>query len=86
MCVYYLGNEIGDEGAKAIALSLEHNNTLTTLHLHRMYYQYNMLYKLINSCVYYLGNGIGVEGAKAIALSLEHNNALTTLNLYCMYY
>ena len=38
MCVYYLGNKIGVEGAKAIALSLEHNNTLTTLNLNSMYY------------------------------------------------
>ena len=77
----WLGSDVGDSGAKALADALQHNNTLTTLDLER---EWNCLI-LFKSCqMQYFGwldNDVGDAGAKALADALQRNSTLTTLNL-----
>ena len=80
-------NEIGDEGAFAIAEALEINTVLTTLELIGLC----LMGLLWTSCLLLIrwfgcimgetDNDIGDEGAYAIAEALEINTVLTTLNL-----
>src|ERR1700729_2155198 len=79
--IYLSDNQIGDEGAKAIADALKVNNNITDIDL-----AYNQIgtegakaiadalkvnHTITN--VYLFGNQIGDEGAKAIADILEEN-------------
>ena len=78
--LYYIhigGNNIGDEGAKAIAESLKINNSINSINL-------GNLYKLIYY-IYIGSNNIGNEGAKAIAESLKINNSIYSINLGNLY-
>eukprot|EP00039_Didymoeca_costata_P009271 m.122266 g.122266 ORF g.122266 m.122266 type:complete len:256 (+) comp14422_c0_seq5:559-1326(+) len=79
-------NNIGVDGALAIAEALQKNNTLTTIHLDRndigdsgagsvaVALQKNDTLKTISLD----GNGIGAEGARAISEVLANNKSLTT--------
>jgi Ran GTPase-activating protein (RanGAP) involved in mRNA processing and transport len=59
------GDEVGNDGVRALANALRHNATLTTLELGG-----NMG-----------GNQIGNDGARTLADVLRHNTTLTTLDL-----
>jgi hypothetical protein len=74
----YKDNQLGPEGAIALALALQNNNTLTTFDFGCM----NFFHFLLTD----QGNNIGSKGAIALALALQHNKALTTLDLGCIYF
>jgi Ran GTPase-activating protein (RanGAP) involved in mRNA processing and transport len=77
----YSGNQIGKEGAEALARSLERNSSLTSLHLSRTLCRNRHLLRARVISHVYSGNQIGNEGAEALARSLERNSSLTSLHL-----
>ena len=80
----WVGNKIGDEGAKTISESLKINTSLTTLHLSGDEKIRNEKKRTKwNEMKEWIGNQIGSEGAKRISESLKINTSLTTLNLSC---
>jgi hypothetical protein len=84
----YSGNQIGKEGAEALARSLERNSSLTSLHLSGTLCRYRCVPRARVISHVYSDNQIGKEGAKALARSLERNSSLTSLNLwgtFCRY-
>ena len=68
------GNEIGDEGAKAIAQALERNTSLQEIHLEGMCHA--AMCDSANT-----DNAIGVEGLSAMAQALQRNTSLQHLDL-----
>jgi Ran GTPase-activating protein (RanGAP) involved in mRNA processing and transport len=82
-------NQIGVEGAKALAAALEHNTSLTQLEQWNNQIGVEGARALAaalehNTSLTQLNlwnNRISVEGAKALAAALEHNITLTQLNL-----
>jgi len=72
-------NNIGVEGAKALAESFTKNQSITKINLR------NYIYILLNISFYLLfyigGNHIGVKGAKALAESFTKNQSITKINL-----
>lgn len=71
-----IGNEIGNDGTKALAESLKENTSLTNLYLGS---GKTLLQSLIQSSPSM--NNIEDEGIKFIANSVKANTALTNLNL-----
>ena len=67
--VVFLGNKIGNEGAKAIGAALMTNETVTTVDLSGVFLSF------------FSANKIGVEGAKAIGEALKTNKTVTTVDL-----
>jgi Ran GTPase-activating protein (RanGAP) involved in mRNA processing and transport len=78
----YSANQIGNEGAEALARSLERNSSLTSLDLSGHFEDMDAFCARVISHVY-SGNEIGKEGAEALARSLERNSSLTSLHLSC---
>jgi hypothetical protein len=78
----YSANQIGKEGAKALAPSLERNSSLTSLDLHGALCRYRCVPHARVISHVYSANQIGNEGAKALAQSLERNSSLIYLNLW----
>jgi len=74
-------NQIGDDGAKAIAAMLEKNATITTVDLHCKL----MCDIWLKRIILVVGNQIGEDGAKAIAKMLENQNTITSVSLNCKY-
>ena len=68
MTLWLYNNQIGDEGAIAIALSLKENNALTSLHLCNKYNNYITQYLDENK--------ISDEGKKAIKEAQEVNTKI----------
>ena len=84
ICVF-AGNNIGDEGAKALAEALKVNQGLQDLNLTC---RKNDTYYFISASLFpsfhwpsFIGNNIGSEGAKALAEALKVNQSLQNLNL-----
>ncbi len=83
-------NNIGDEGARALAEYLKQNTKLTELNLSSMLELHDLLFIIARwdisrpMHVYsYLANMIGDMGYRALAESLKQNTTLTELNLSC---
>ncbi len=84
------GNQIGSEGAKAIAHALKANTSLQQLDLVR-YITFVLLLHFFGSCFVFrlrgltlasqAGNYVGVEGAEAIAEALRYNTSVHQLTL-----
>src|SRR3954469_14202228 len=85
---YLLDNNIGSEGAQALAESLKQNTTLTQLNLSSMSElggSIVCMFPVRSSWFFiYLVTGIGSEEAQALAESLKQNTTLTQLNLSSM--
>ena len=86
----YLDNNIGPEGACALAESLKQNTALINLILTSMLELHELLFVAAPwdisrpiRAYSYLGNKIGAEGAYALAKSLKQNITLTQLDLGC---
>ena len=77
----WIGNQMGDEGAKRISESLKINTSLTILHLDSDEEIRNEKRKsIMKEMKKWVDNQIGNEGAKSISESLKIN-PLTSLNL-----
>jgi len=84
-------NNIGADGAKALAAALEKNNTVRTVDLRCNNIGDDGAKALAAALeknntvhtVYLLSNNIGADGAKALAAALEKNNTVHTVNLLC---
>jgi hypothetical protein len=79
----YSDNQIGKEGAVALARSLERNSSLTSLHLSCTLCRYGCVQRAHVISHVYSDNQIGNEEAVALARSLERNSSLTSLDLSC---
>jgi len=71
-------NSIGDDGAKALAIALNTNSTLTKLDLHSSF-----SCRAWTDYVVCADNKIGANGSKALAKMLKTNSTLMTLGLDC---
>jgi len=80
MGVFCAGNNnIGADGARAIADALKTNSVLTTLHFGCTLL---LLFLMVHGEGYICAaNNIGADGAKAIAESLKKNSTLTELDI-----
>ena len=79
---WWIDNQIGYEGAKAISESLKINTSLTELNLWSDEMKWNEKEKMKwNEMKEWIVNQIGTEGAKAISESLKINTSLTELDL-----
>jgi hypothetical protein len=67
-----VGNEIGNDGAKAIADAINDHKVIATLDLSGM---------IRSSKSYHIGNEIGNEGAKAIAGAINDHKVIVKLDL-----
>jgi hypothetical protein len=76
----YSGNQIGKEGAEALARSLERNSSLTSLILLGTLCRIDAFSACVISHVY-SANQIRKEGATALARALERNSSLIHLYL-----
>ena len=80
----WIGNQIGDEGAKTISESLKINTSLTKLSLEsdeKIRSKKEKRNEKIQNDKR-IGNQIGDEGTKSISESLKINASLTALNLW----
>ena len=77
----WIGNKIGDEGAKAIGEALMINTSLTSLKLASDEKIWNEKERR-NEKEEWIDNQIGYEGAQSISGSLKINTSLTTLYLW----
>ncbi len=75
LCVASADNQIGKEGAEALADALKTNSSLQTLNLSSEYYGRRGA----------AANQIGNEGAEALVDALKTNSSIQTLNLSCEY-
>lgn len=97
--VLFLDNDIGAEGADALAESLRLGTALEKLNLGSMsivlilfYFYILLLHGRIQFGYMYfysssgqsLGNNVGVEGTRALAESIKQNTTLSQLILYSM--
>ena len=73
-------NNIGDEGAKAIAEALKFN--VEALKVNAVLYNLELVDNAVLTTLHLKENKIGAEGAKAIAEALKVNAVVTTLSLY----
>ena len=79
--LFFIGNSIEDEGAKALGEALKTNATLAELNLgddNDIHFIMILLLLFVN---FFINNKIGDEGAKAIAEALKTNKTLTEINL-----
>jgi Ran GTPase-activating protein (RanGAP) involved in mRNA processing and transport len=77
------GNQIGDEGAKALAEALKTNETITTVNLSGVRVVCGVSWlRLTFHWMRLQGNPIGDEGAKALAEALKTNKSVTNIYLY----
>ena len=83
-----VGNDIGDEGATALAAELKQMPNLTSLNLARNNIGDNGARDLAEglkdtniTSLYLVWNDIGKEGVKALAEGLKQMHSLTSLNL-----
>jgi hypothetical protein len=74
-------NKIGNEGATALARSLERNSTLNCLGIFRTLHKSRARSALVAIVHLYSDGYIGPEGAEALAQSLERNSTLTSLHI-----
>jgi hypothetical protein len=74
-----LDTRIGDDFAKAIAVALESNTTLTWINLSGMELFAVLLVDCCDKCR--VGTAIGDDGAKAIEKALENNTTLKAIFL-----
>jgi Ran GTPase-activating protein (RanGAP) involved in mRNA processing and transport len=77
----YSDNQIGNEGAEALARSVERNSSLTSLNLSCTLCRYGCVPRAHVISHVYSGNQIGNEGAEALARALERNSSLIHLHL-----
>ena len=78
----WIGNQIGDEGAKRISETLKINTSLTELDLWGDEKIRNEKQRIkMKRNEKWIDNQIGTEGAKRISESLKINTSLTTLYL-----
>jgi len=83
---YIDNNNIGGEGAKALAESFTKNQSITEISLCNYIY---IIIKYLFYLLFYIGdNNIGDEGANALAKSFTKNQSITNINLrnYIYYY
>ena len=92
ICAFVLDNNIGNEGAHALAESLKQNTALTKLNLGGTSTKSQCCYTIrvtfqSDLCIFvhfldgFISNKIGDDGARALAESLKQNTTLTSLNL-----
>jgi hypothetical protein len=74
-----LDTNIGDDGVKAIAVALETNTTLTSIHLHSTELIGVLFVDLLWQCC--VDTEIGDDGTKAVAKALESNTTLASIDL-----
>jgi Ran GTPase-activating protein (RanGAP) involved in mRNA processing and transport len=78
--VLLTGNQIGVEGARALAEALKTNKTLGIIDIGGKKCIDVRMFSLIVSCLL-TGNQIGFEGAKALAEALKTNKTLTSIEI-----
>ena len=77
------GNEVCDEGARALSEALKVNTTLQTLNLSCVQQQQQHDSTMTQQQQRHkTGNGIGVEGSRALSEALKVNTTLQALNLW----
>lgn len=81
---FYINNQIGDKGCKAIANALKTNTSIKKINLKVIYMScvsFDLNNQLNHHFIIFIGNEIGAEGFRAIADSLKTNTSIIELNL-----